>query len=45
MDKVVILLIICSTTVSCIADREEVIVSQYSFKKHLVSEDKFHVTI
>lgn len=45
MDRVAILLIICLTTVGCTADREEVIVSQYSFKKYLVSEDKFRLTI
>jgi hypothetical protein len=45
MDKVVILLVICLTTVHCTADKEEVIVSQYSFKNHLVSEDTFYVTI
>ena len=45
MDKIVVSLIICFILYSCTTDREEVTLSGYSYGTHLVSEDKFSLTI
>jgi hypothetical protein len=45
MDKLVMLLVIWFTIVRCSPDSEEVILSQYSFGKHLVHVNKLSLTI
>jgi hypothetical protein len=45
MDKSLIWLIIWFAASSCKTNREEVTLSQYSFGKHLVHEDKLYLTI
>jgi hypothetical protein len=45
MNKIIVLLIICFAINGCKTDREEVTLSQYSYGKHLIFEDQFHLSI